>query len=671
MNKHDYKQNAYYLIYLIRCVLNNKIPAKEKLDKMDLSGVFDVAKSHSLTAIAAYALESAGIYQKDFEEEKAKAIRKNILLDFERANVISELEKAGIWYCPLKGCIIKDWYPEIGMREMADNDILCDENKMPQIRECMERLGFKTTSFGDSHQDKYQKPPVSHFEMHSSLLEPRHGDVLYNYYRKIKAKLIKDDDNEYGFHFSNEYFYIYFIAHEYKHFAVCGIGLRSVADTYIVLRHFDDTLNWEYIKNELALLQISEFEQDNRELALKLFSGEELTADEKKLLDYHISSGTYGSVENRISNGISEGTSSFGKAKYIINRLSLPEQTLKEFHPFFYKHKVLRPILYSRRLIHKAKYRNDSLKREVHQLFSTKKSKKNSFGPKLKRSAEMIGRTKLGFIPKKAYDAFLTAEYHILSLVWRLKGGRMPTAEERRLVVENVTFIYKSFERQYLAKRLFDSIQKHYPGVRVIIADDSREPISLSSKCAKVIRLPFNTGLSYGLNCALEKVTTPYTMRMDDDEILTLNTMIHNQLKFLMNHKEVDMCAVQLCTPPFLGSPKKQAEKYYRFDMSNAPRSLKIPHLTRIDKTHIISGKTPNTFLIRTDKYKELGYDNNIRMIDHHEFSYRAAGVIVSAMDESAYIFHCHNWFDTNYSGFRNDTSSDMKYIREKHGNRY
>jgi hypothetical protein len=58
MTKHDYKQNAYYLIYLIRCVLNNKIPAKTKLDKMDLSGVFAVAKAHSLTAIAAYALES-------------------------------------------------------------------------------------------------------------------------------------------------------------------------------------------------------------------------------------------------------------------------------------------------------------------------------------------------------------------------------------------------------------------------------------------------------------------------------------------------------------------------------------------------------------------------------------------------------------------------------------
>jgi hypothetical protein len=103
MTKHDYKQNAYYLMYLIRCVLNDNIPAKEKLDKMDLSGVFAVAKAHSLTAIAAYALESAGIYDKAFEEEKNKAIRKEIILDAERERVLAELEKAGIWYMPLKG----------------------------------------------------------------------------------------------------------------------------------------------------------------------------------------------------------------------------------------------------------------------------------------------------------------------------------------------------------------------------------------------------------------------------------------------------------------------------------------------------------------------------------------------------------------------------------------
>lgn len=57
MTKHEYKQNAYYLLYLIKCVLNDKIPAKEKLDKMNLSQLYEVANDHFLTAITAYAPE--------------------------------------------------------------------------------------------------------------------------------------------------------------------------------------------------------------------------------------------------------------------------------------------------------------------------------------------------------------------------------------------------------------------------------------------------------------------------------------------------------------------------------------------------------------------------------------------------------------------------------------
>ena len=91
---------------------------------------------------------------------------------------------------------------------------------------------------------------------------------------------------------------------------------------------------------------------------------------------------------------------------------------------------------------------------------------------------------------------------------------------------ENVTVIFKSFERQKMAKRLYENLQKYYPGVRVVIADDSRKPLDLQGDSLTIIQLPFNSGLSYGLNQALERVDTPYVMRMDDDELLTVRTRL-------------------------------------------------------------------------------------------------------------------------------------------------
>ena len=41
-----------------------------------------------------------------------------------------------------------------------------------------------------------------------------------------------------------------------------------------------------------------------------------------------------------------------------------------------------------------------------------------------------------------------------------------------------------------------------------------------------MIQLPFNSGDSYGLNSALEKLETPYVMKMDIDELLTVKTCL-------------------------------------------------------------------------------------------------------------------------------------------------
>lgn len=541
--------------------------------------------------------------------------------------------------------------------------------RMSDVRTIMESLGFETGSFGQSHQDVYKKLPVSNFEMHSRLLEPRHGDVLYNYYKKIKDKLIKDDDNRYGYHFSNEDMYIYLITHEYKHFAEAGIGLRSLVDTYIVLKHFGDSLDRGYIEKELKKLEIDEFEANNRKLSQKLFSGKALTEEESCFLDKYIYAGTYGSFETRIENaGVGDGLLS--KISYAAKRVKLPEQTLKEFHPFFYKHKALRPFLYCKRVLDKAVYGRSALKDEINVLFQTKKRQKNSFNSVLKTTAYKISASPFGNAAKALYDLFILAEYYVFSFVWNINAYH-PTKAEKRQVVKNVTFIYKSFERKYMAKRLFWSIQRYFPGAKVIIADDSKTPLVIRSRYCKVIQLPFNSGLSKGLHAALDVVSTPYTMKLDDDELLTPLSKIYEQLRFLEKHKDIDLTAIQMVTAPILESPMKRAKKYFLFSMSNAPKKLLIPHLKKIDGEHIVSGKTPNVFLARTEKYRSIGYDDNIRMNDHHEFFYRAAGNIVSAMDTTAFVFHYHNWFDGHYAKFRNDTNGDTKYIRQKHGDRY
>ena len=120
-------KSAYDMLYLTSCALNNVIPDKNKIESMNRENLFEMCQFHSLTYIVCMALESVGMELPEYwTQAKAKAIRKVLLLDAERRKIFDFIDKNGIWYMPLKGVILKEYYPSIGMRQISDNDILCD-----------------------------------------------------------------------------------------------------------------------------------------------------------------------------------------------------------------------------------------------------------------------------------------------------------------------------------------------------------------------------------------------------------------------------------------------------------------------------------------------------------------------------------------------------------------
>lgn len=287
---------------------------------------------------------------------------------------------------------------------------------------------------------------------------------------------------------------------------------------------------------------------------------------------------------------------------------------------------------------------------------------------KLKKFLRRLSKGPLGPVMCVVWDIFVWVEIQFLNVYYFLNGAARPTQAQQAFMREQVTFVYKSFQRQYLAKRLYRNIQKYYPGVRVIIADDSRQPLRLSGPGLQIVQLPFNVGLSAGLNRALSRVETPFVIRMDDDELLSPCTNFHLQLEFLMAHPEVDLVGVLPMSLPYeRGWKRKQIENYLPFNMAGALKPLKIPHMTQIGQSHIVLGKIPNIFLARTDAYRKIGYDDHIRMIDHHEFFFRAAGNLVAVLDHSSFIYHNHCPFHYAYQEYRADCDGDRRYIAMKH----
>ena len=346
-------------VYLIGCLLNNKIPDSHRLTSIDLKALYSFTQEHSLSGITAFALDYSGIHDEAFTWAKGQAVRKAVMLSMDRENVIRALESAGVWYMLLKGSVLMNYYPAVGMRESSDCDILIDEARAEDVMAIMQNLGFTVEEFGEFHHDAYFRQPLSNFEMHRKLFSDTREAKLCEYYADTKSRLLKDESNNYGWHFSTEDFYIYMTAHEFKHYNYGGTGLRSLVDVYEFMKRFAEILDWEYLARELDLAGLADFERMNRSLSLKLFDGQELTHEERGMLEYILHSGTYGTTENFVKNRMQRQSQT--KTQYLFSRIFLPMSEIRDNYPFYYRHKYLIPFLPVHRVMKALKKRRKTL----------------------------------------------------------------------------------------------------------------------------------------------------------------------------------------------------------------------------------------------------------------------------------------------------------------------
>ena len=372
-------KTQYDMIYLASCGVNGTAPDKEYIGGIDIASLYKLCRTHLLEALVGTVLKQAGVsLPEDWSQRISKAVRKNILLDTERKKLFSFMEKAGIWHLPLKGIILKGYYPALGMRQMADNDILFDENYSKEVQEFMESEGYRGENIGAGNHDVYMKEPVMNFELHRALFSDYNQTDFYEYYKDVKSRLILNDNSSFGYHFSKEDLYIYIISHAYKHYTGGGTGLRTLLDFYVYLKAEED-MDFAYIEKECAVLKTGDFEKQSRGLCKKVFGTtaavgfeafeSSLSAEEKDMLLYYLTSGVYGTVERSIDNRINKyrEEKSGSKLRYLLSRLFPSVESYKVGYPFFYKHKWLLPIGWLYRLLRAVfvKERRKNISREI------------------------------------------------------------------------------------------------------------------------------------------------------------------------------------------------------------------------------------------------------------------------------------------------------------------
>lgn len=346
MEKEQFKQYLQEYIKLIALYLNNKEDPSFEVNKECMSFFYNLSKYHSLKALLYQVLKNTKVsikedYLNRLEQDYLFNIRKSLAFEEERKALYQYLDEQEIDYLPLKGIVIREYYPDPNTREFADNDILFGSGDK-KIRDFFVKRGYKSEYFRKSNHDVYLKKPLFNFEMHRSLFgETGDNEVIVKYFDNYLSRAIVKENREY--YLSKEDFYIYFTAHSYKHFHQSGCGIRTLVDYYVYLKK--EQLDLDYINQELEKIGLLDFSNKISSLSIKLFDQTELSEEEEEMLLFIASSGTYGTLEHSVEKGVEEK----GKFGYFMARVFPPYRFYKSAFPWAYKVPILIPIAWMMR----------------------------------------------------------------------------------------------------------------------------------------------------------------------------------------------------------------------------------------------------------------------------------------------------------------------------------
>ena len=315
-----------YLLNIVKYILNNE-NGNLPLPSPDIKwqALMEIAQRHNILNIVYYGLNYLSSDTKP-DEKTCKFLHdhamREIVITYNQIEATNELlesfDKEKIYVVAVKGICIKRYYPQLDMRTMKDIDILCQDIQQKQIHKVMSQLGYYQSAEGQKH-DYYIRKPYICLEMHRQLVS---AESEYSaYYDSIWDRLQRKDLYEYVYEMTPEDEYIFTLIHLVEHFRNGGVGIRFIMDIYIYNQMID--LNWSYIEEELKKLELWRFFENISLLAETWFGIEKKSIEDetiKKLSEYVISNGTFGSRANSASLAVaSRGKNAFMRKALLPN----------------------------------------------------------------------------------------------------------------------------------------------------------------------------------------------------------------------------------------------------------------------------------------------------------------------------------------------------------------
>ena len=357
-------------------------PILFKLD--DEKSIFIALKENGLFGLVGPYLDEA------YCSNRFYSLTKSVLFDYisrdiKQQALIESVQKLfndhQIKHIFLKGSRLKPLYKETYMRGMGDIDILIEAHNLEVVKVLFEQASYTLESRSQAH-DFYRISDDLIIEIH-----PRLYNDFNPKYKPLFDRLWTDSTRLDGYRYQLEpsFEVLYLMNHLAKHLESSGIGLRSILDIGIFLKHYDDKIDLKLLNHYLSITNMRKYFNSILYLNKVYFGLDSIHLDKNYVLSndalehitkYIMTSGIHGKGTsfNPMAPRLAKSNSRF---KVLLNTLFLPYKHLKVIYPRLEKYPVLYPFYIIIRLFDLMFNKKKHSLKKIKQLNEGKKNTKD------------------------------------------------------------------------------------------------------------------------------------------------------------------------------------------------------------------------------------------------------------------------------------------------------
>ena len=280
------------------------------------------------------------------QQKHGRAVWRDSKQDMELEEICWLFSEQEIAHIPLKGSVVKHYYPAPEMRRSGDYDILVHNEDRQRAAQILKELGYKQKSKGQTMDDAFEKG-TNYLELHVMLDSPH--ATTYEFLSKVwdYAK-VKDG---YTYEMQIEFLYAYLLSHLHRHLTSGGGGIKLITDFVMIKRKVK--LDMELLEEYLLKAKVKNLSVCVDKLIDKWFYGkgelDQITSMMEQLI---LTGGAYNNADVAEKMKLSrEVKGDKGKFGGLFARVFPKYGHMSIRYPILNRHKWLLPVMWVIRLL--------------------------------------------------------------------------------------------------------------------------------------------------------------------------------------------------------------------------------------------------------------------------------------------------------------------------------